>query len=429
MAREVHASSIFAQSLDRPVFAAYFLGAVVPLLALAILAQHYVIPTLDGKFAAVGLVGIVLSIGALSLGAFLMLRRTTRHALVRLDDHNLRLSELLKVSKALSTAAHGAEVASTAVKCAQDMTGARATYLLTRSDGDSRLTVREAAGENTAELFTALPDSIYELMESAASGNRPAMGTAALKNEKRSSAVVVVPIEGQVAPVGVMLAVRPASAGSFDAAQVSSLVTLASLTSVALRNGDLHDAQRNFFTYVTDLLVTALDTHLPDQAGHGRRVAEYANRVGRLSGLDEASLQRLHFAALLHDIGMLKIDRSMHHSRSVCLKHPEIGARMLSRIQVWEDVAPLVLHHHEHFDGSGYPQGLAGQDIPHESRIIAVVESFDAMTSNSSYRSEMSVEDAVAELKACAGSQFDPKVVETTLELIEQGVIAPKPPS
>ncbi len=96
---------------------------------------------------------------------------------------------------------------------------------------------------------------------------------------------------------------------------------------------------------------------------------------------------------------------------------------MLARIRLWEDVAPIVHHHHERYDGSGYPEALAGEDIPLESRIIAVCDAFDSMTSNTSYKVAMPVEAAVQELRNCAGTQFDPKIAEVLLDLIEQGVV------
>ena len=94
---------------------------------------------------------------------------------------------------------------------------------------------------------------------------------------------------------------------------------------------------------------------------------------------------------------------------------------MLARIRLWEDVAPIVHSHHEWYDGTGYPEGLAGNDIALESRIIAVCESFDAMTSDTSYKVAMPLEAAVEEVRSCTGTQFDPKIAETFLDLVEQG--------
>jgi HD-GYP domain-containing protein (c-di-GMP phosphodiesterase class II) len=120
---------------------------------------------------------------------------------------------------------------------------------------------------------------------------------------------------------------------------------------------------------------------------------------------------------------MLKIEKSAHQNEKARANHAELGYRMLARIRLWEDVAPIVHSHHEWHDGTGYPEGLAGNDIAIESRIIAVCESFDAMTSSTSYKVAMPIEAAVEEVRGCAGTQFDPKVAQTFLELVEQGLI------
>jgi HD-GYP domain-containing protein (c-di-GMP phosphodiesterase class II) len=146
--------------------------------------------------------------------------------------------------------------------------------------------------------------------------------------------------------------------------------------------------------------------------------------VGRALGLDDKRLQNLHFASLLHDVGMLKIDKSAHQNEKARAKHAELGYRMLARIRLWEDVAPIVHSHHEWYDGAGYPEGLAGNDIALESRIISVCESFDAMTSNTSYKVAMPLEAAVEEIRNCTGTQFDPLVAEAFLDLVEQGLIS-----
>jgi polar amino acid transport system substrate-binding protein len=195
-----------------------------------------------------------------------------------------------------------------------------------------------------------------------------------------------------------------------DGSALGSLSTLGALAAIALRNADLQDAQRNFFTHTTDMLVSALDSHLGYHAGHGQRVAQYANRLGRELGLDEPRLQRLHFAALLHDVGMLKLERHLQIDRRSAARHTVLGARMLGRIRLWQELAPIVQHHHEWWDGSGYPDGISAEAIPLESRIIAVCDAFDSMTSATSYRDRVSFAEALRELETGAGTQFDPDV-------------------
>jgi len=172
---------------------------------------------------------------------------------------------------------------------------------------------------------------------------------------------------------------------------------------------------------VTDILVHALDSHLNYHGGHAHRVAQYANRIGRELGLEEHRLQRLHFAALLHDIGMLKLDRTQQMNPRACARHPVLGFRMLDRIRVWKEIAPAVHHHHEWWDGSGYPEALLGEAIPLEARIIALADAFDSMTSVTSYKPTRTLEDATREIEAGAGTQFDPGLVSAFRRLVDAG--------
>jgi putative nucleotidyltransferase with HDIG domain len=225
--------------------------------------------------------------------------------------------------------------------------------------------------------------------------------------------------------MGALAVLHPGVSDSFESATIDSLTTLASLTSVAFRNADLRDSQRNFFTHITDLVVTALDAHLGYHSGHSHRVAELANRIGRELALDEDCMQRLHFASLLHDIGMLKLDRDMQRSPRTCRKHAELGYRILNRIRLWQDLAPLVHYHHERWDGQGYPEGLLGDAIPVESRIIGFCEAFDTFANDASYKVALSWEDALREADACAGTQFDPQVVRAFRACVDRGDITP----
>ena len=418
MSRPQLAGSIFSQKLDRVAFIAYALGAIVPLIGLAVVVQRFVVPGLDDRLANLGLIGAVVSIAVLSLASFLVLRTVTRRSLERMDSDNRVLAALLDAAGSLGTVQDGNEAGQTVAAGALAVSGASAVFVFGRGE-PGRPQLLGAAGEGTEKPLEADDETLGELVNLTLSEGHPA-----LRGPEAGGPVgAALPIPGEPLATGALVAVRPPGAAAFAPEALESLATLAGLASIALHNVDLRDSQRNFFTHVTDILVSALDGHLGYNTGHSQRVAQLANRVGRAMNLDEHQRQRLHFGALLHDIGLLKFDRATKKNSQACQKHTQIGARMLQRIRLWQEIAPIVLHHHEWVDGAGYPDGIAGDAIPLESRIIAVCDAFDAMTSPQSYKVAVSVEAALREVERMSGSQFDPGVVEAFQELAAHGAL------
>jgi diguanylate cyclase (GGDEF)-like protein len=168
-----------------------------------------------------------------------------------------------------------------------------------------------------------------------------------------------------------------------------------------------------------DVLLSVLTERDPELSGHIDGVAELCVEVGRALGLDEGELPALRAAGALHDIGKLAIPDEIlskpgplsEQEWGFVKRHTVIGERILRAAPALAPVAPLVRASHEHYDGRGYPDGLAGEEIPLASRIVSVCDAFDAMTATRPYRTAMSPEGALEELRACAGTQFDPMVV------------------
>ena len=412
-------SSLFSDKLDRVTFSTYFLGAVVPLIGLAVVVERFALPTLSDRGEELGLIGLVVFTAILSLGSFLVLRHITRRSLARMDGDNHRLTSLLEISSRLAGVQHLTEATDCAVEQALALANAPAAYLFMRGSDAVPPPMAAAAGRDATKLHERLQPRIDEIPRMVLESRRPLLR--AVGSGRDEFAALAVPLPGDPAPIGALVAVRPAPAAEFAPEETDALSTLAALAAVALHNGDLRDAQRNFFAHVTDIIVNALDAHLDFHQGHGNRVAQLANRLGRAYAFDDDAMQTLHFAALLHDIGMLRLDRSQQMNRKTCEKHAMIGSRMLGSIRLWKDLAPIVHHHHEWWDGSGYPDGIAGEAIPLASRIVAVCDAYDAMTSQSSYRETRTPEQALAELEACRGSQFDPAVVAAFRTLAEAG--------
>ena len=187
------------------------------------------------------------------------------------------------------------------------------------------------------------------------------------------------------------------------------------------------ELKQDYFEMVSAMrrIVDAKDIYT---RGHSDRVSGYAVQIARHMGHDEDYCQQIRTAGLFHDVGklsipdeiLLKNGRLTDEEYEVIKTHPSAGADILAHITQFHPLLPAVRSHHERFDGRGYPDGLAGTDIPEMARIIAVADSFDAMTSNRQYRKTLGFQRAVDELVRCRGTQFDPLVVDAFLSIIQE---------
>jgi len=174
-------------------------------------------------------------------------------------------------------------------------------------------------------------------------------------------------------------------------------------------------------------LAAAIDANDARTSAHLKRVAVYATSLAKALGLNDVEVDLVKQASLLHDVGKIGIKESILEKPGKLTpeefaqvqKHPVIGRNILSEFRTLDSILPLVVHHHEHYNGRGYPYHCTDGEIPLGARIIAVADAFDAMTSDRPYRPAMTPDEAVAELKRCAGSQFDPEVVEVFLNVME----------
>jgi HD-GYP domain-containing protein (c-di-GMP phosphodiesterase class II) len=186
------------------------------------------------------------------------------------------------------------------------------------------------------------------------------------------------------------------------------------------------DALERSYSATLSAFSGMLDARDSETEGHSQRVVTYALAIGRAMQLDAQELAALEVGALLHDIGKVGVSDAILRKNGPLndaewmemRRHPEIGHQLTSGIPFLHTASPVVRHHHERWDGKGYPDRLRGEDIPLVARIFAVADSFDAMISDRPYRRGLSYEQAIEELQRVAGVQFDPLVIETFLQLI-----------
>ena len=170
--------------------------------------------------------------------------------------------------------------------------------------------------------------------------------------------------------------------------------------------------------------VEAKDTYT---RGHSDRVSNYSVLIGEKLALSQSQLNTLRIGGLFHDIGkigvpdsiLLKEEKLSVDEYSQIKNHPSIGAHILSNATIFKNIIPIVKHHHERYDGKGYPSKLEGENIPYLARITAVADSFDAMTSKRTYRDSLPLEEVKNEIRKCSGTQFDPNIARVFLDILE----------
>jgi len=179
------------------------------------------------------------------------------------------------------------------------------------------------------------------------------------------------------------------------------------------------DIINSMYVRSIDAMIKALEAKDFYTRGHSQRVTLYSMAIAAELGMEGQALEDLHRASVLHDLGKIgvreavlnKPGRLTEEEFAEIVRHPETAVRILEPIPFFRPLLPAILHHHERFDGKGYPSRLAGRDIPLASRIMTIADTFDAMTSTRAYRKALPVADAIAEIRRCSGTQFDPDIV------------------
>jgi HD-GYP domain-containing protein (c-di-GMP phosphodiesterase class II) len=220
--------------------------------------------------------------------------------------------------------------------------------------------------------------------------------------------------------------------GGFDEYDDDVLLALGDHAGSVLHNERLRGELRSSYVATVSMLSDAIAVKDPFVGGHSEEVSAYVSAVAERLGVDQRRREELLFGSLLHDLGkigiseriLLKPARLTPEERAIIELHPRIGYKLVSRIPRLEPIALAVLHHHERWDGGGYPGRLKGEQIPLEARIIGVADAFSAMTADRPYSKRRSLEEACAEVERCAGSQFDPQVAKAFVEEVRR-----RPPS
>lgn len=236
-----------------------------------------------------------------------------------------------------------------------------------------------------------------------------------------------VPLIVKGAPVGV-LGVDSKRKAAFTPENLSTLEKLAALIGIALENTRLVTDLQELLIGTVKSLSNAIDAKSPWTAGHSERVTRYALEIGKKMSFQEDDLKDLELGGLLHDVGKIGIYDVILNKPGALTKeeyeavknHPLRGVVLLEPIKQLNRVIPCIKHHHERFDGTGYPDGLKGERIPLWARILTVADAFESMTGERPYRSAFSKDEAIDELKRCSLSQFDPSIVNVFVELLEK---------
>ncbi|MBP7795482.1 MAG: HD domain-containing protein [Elusimicrobiales bacterium] len=246
--------------------------------------------------------------------------------------------------------------------------------------------------------------------------------------DEQTEPFVAVPLKIKDSTVGVLNIHLPKTKNNFTDLELKFLSILAGEISIMAENINLYQSIEKFYFELVQTLAKTIDAKDSYTGSHAITARNRAKKLAERMNIPEKFIKNIEYAAILHDIGKIGIDdriitkpaKLTDEEYAQIKKHPEIAYDILSPIEFLSIVAKIILYHHEWFNGNGYPEGLKAEEIPLGSRIISVIDAWDAMTSDRPYRKALKKEDAINELKNGAGKQFDPDVVDAFLKLIEE---------
>lgn len=354
---------------------------------------------------------------------------------VKVDRQKERATQLSSCLKDIHRALFNGNIYDLILRACLTITGAtRGVYVTAKLDSD-RLRVRAAID---VDGYPQSPpsDFIVELCRRALAER----DTIVCKDEADLATLPEPAREGErfrnciVAPVvllknfdGIIIAADK-MVGEFNAEDVETLLSVGDQAAVAVENVQLQRELQSAYLSTVSMLADAVEAKDPYTSGHCEMVSRYARLTAEELGLTEQERSVVCYAALLHDVGKIGVSDGvlnkpgplLPEERELVRSHVRVGHDLICRVPALERIATAVLHHHEWFDGSGYPDGLKGEGIPVASRVVCVVDAFCAMITKRSYKDAYTAERAREELSRCSGTQFDPEVVQAFLRVLER---------
>jgi HD-GYP domain-containing protein (c-di-GMP phosphodiesterase class II) len=228
--------------------------------------------------------------------------------------------------------------------------------------------------------------------------------------------------------IGIVALKRSGSSPDFERGDQELLMTIIEQAIIGIKNLELYEEQQRIVLGSIKSLVTLLDTRVPQEYTHSPYFSRLVCAIGHQMRLEEKQIESLKYASLLHDTGKIdipleiltKTTKLTTKEFNIIKRHPQKGAQILRPLQILRPAIPIIMYHHEKYDGTGYPSRLKKGQIPQGARIMAVADAFEAMVYGRPYRERMDISSAVKEIKKKSGSQFDPKVVEAFLKIVKK---------
>ncbi len=361
------------------------------------------------------------------IGLFLAIRMS-KQVLRIVRDYSNRLERLLNITRDLREEMYGDILMEKVLDNAMSITNSDAGSVLL-VEGE-KLVFKVAKGEKSEGLIGTTVDAGLGIAGWVAEAGTAVRVPDVDKDDRfspdvdgrsgyQTRSILCVPLKTNSGVVGVLELLNKKGGHTYRERDEEMIVYLAGQAAISIIKTRFYEDQKNYEIHLTDMLLEAIDFHIVEKRGHSRRVARYSNMIAKSLDMSDEEKKKLYFASLLHDVGFLKINADSAFKKEEFMRHPVVGYEMIKPINFYSDIASFILYHHERYDGHGYPERLKGSDIPLEARIIAVAEAFDTMISATSYKVPVGFDEAVAELRRKAGTQFDPWLVDVFVTTIE----------
>ena len=356
----------------------------------------------------------------LTIISFYMWSVVARQIISTIEKYRNRIDQILSITKDLREEKYADILLNKIMEYSLSITRSDSGSILLLENNN--LVFKVVKGERSSELLRKIIPQGQGIVGWVAQRGSPLRIADVKKDERfnedidaitgnQAKSALCVPLIIQAGVIGVIELLN--GKGNFYSQRDEEIITyLADQAAISLASARFYEDQKNYELYVTDILLDAIDYHIPEKKGHSKRVAIYSNIMAKAINMSEENRKRLYFACLLHDVGFLKIQNKDFFKPEYIERHPVIGSEMISQINFYADIAPFILYHHERYDGFGYPEKLIGEAIPLEARIISIADAFDVMLSTVSYKAPIDFDSAIEELKMHAGTQFDFRLVE-----------------